>query len=72
MLSPFTDVVAVSKKVKNAEERKRLKKIIESLKPKNFGVIVRTAAEGKNSAELHEELSYIDLPNIFYLNSISR
>ncbi|MEM8525163.1 MAG: Rne/Rng family ribonuclease [Bacteroidota bacterium] len=57
VLSPFTDVVAVSKKVKNAEERKRLKKIIESLKPKNFGVIVRTAAEGKNSAELHEELS---------------
>jgi ribonuclease G len=59
VLSPFTDVVAVSKKIANAEERKRLKKVIESIKPRNFGVIVRTAAEGKNSAELHEELSRI-------------
>jgi ribonuclease G len=33
-----------------------LQKIIESVKPKNFGVIVRTAAEGKNTAELHEDL----------------
>ena len=41
----------------NGEERKRLKRIIESIKPKNFGVIVRTAAEGKNAQELHEELS---------------
>ncbi len=57
VLSPFTDVVAVSKKVSNGEERKRLKRIIESIKPKNFGVIVRTAAEGKNAQELHEELS---------------
>ncbi|MEM9847331.1 MAG: ribonuclease E/G, partial [Bacteroidota bacterium] len=57
VLSPFTDVVAVSKKIKNSEERKRLRKIVESIKPKNFGVIVRTAAEGKNTAEMHEELS---------------
>ncbi|MEM9887251.1 MAG: Rne/Rng family ribonuclease [Bacteroidota bacterium] len=57
VLSPFTDVVAVSKKIRNSEERKRLRKIVESIKPKNFGVIVRTAAEGKNTAEMHEELS---------------
>jgi ribonuclease G len=56
VLSPFTDVVAVSKKIRNAEERKRLRKIVESIKPRNFGVIVRTAAEGKNTAEMHEEL----------------
>lgn len=59
VLSPFTDVVAVSKKISNSEERKQLKKIIDSIKPKNFGVIVRTAAAGKNTAELHEELSQI-------------
>ena len=59
VLSPFVDVVAVSKRIANVEERKRLKKIIESIKPKNFGVIARTAAEGKNSQELHEELESI-------------
>jgi len=56
VLTPFNDVVAVSKKISNSEERKRLKVLLESIKPKNFGVIVRTAAEGKNAADLHEEL----------------
>ena len=59
VLTPFSDVIAVSKKIANAEERKRLKVLIESIKPKNFGVIVRTAAEGKKVADLHEELSYM-------------
>ncbi|GAB4259887.1 MAG: ribonuclease E/G [Saprospiraceae bacterium] len=57
VLTPFTDVVAVSKKIASAEERKRLKHLIESIRPKNFGVIVRTAAEGKKVQDLHEELS---------------
>jgi ribonuclease G len=56
VLTPFTDVIAVSKKIASSEERKRLQNIAESIKPKNFGVIVRTAAEGKNTAELHEEM----------------
>lgn len=56
VLTPFNDVIAVSKKIGNSEERKRLKMLIESIKPKNFGVIVRTAAEGKKVADLHEEL----------------
>ncbi len=56
VLTPFTEVVAVSKKIANAEERKRLKVLVESIRPKNFGVIVRTAAEGKKVADLHEEL----------------
>ncbi|MGI8601125.1 MAG: ribonuclease E/G, partial [Chitinophagaceae bacterium] len=57
VLTPFNDIVAVSRKIHSAEERKRLQRIIESIKQKNFGVIVRTAAEGKNTAELHEDLS---------------
>ena len=56
VLTPFTDVIAVSKKISSADERKRLQTIAESIKPKNFGVIVRTAAEGKKTAELHEEM----------------
>ena len=56
VITPFNDVVAVSKKIHSSDERKRLQKIVESIKVKNFGVIVRTAAEGKNTAELHEDL----------------
>ncbi|MBC9933667.1 Rne/Rng family ribonuclease [Chitinophaga qingshengii] len=57
VLTPFNDIVAVSKKIHSSEERKRLQKIVEAIKPPNFGVIVRTAAEGKKTAELHEDLT---------------
>jgi ribonuclease G len=59
VLTPFSNVVAVSKKIGNADERKRLRVLIEMIRPKNFGVIVRTAAEGKKAADLHEELKYM-------------
>jgi len=56
VMTPFNNVVAVSKKITDQEERKRLKYLVESIKPKNFGVIVRTAAVGKKVADLHEEI----------------
>lgn len=56
VITPFNDIIAISKKIHSSEERKRLQKIVESIKPKNIGVIVRTAAEGKNTAELHEDM----------------
>ncbi len=56
VLTPFNEIVAVSKKIHSSEERKRLHKIVEAIRPKNFGVIVRTAAEGKTTAELHQDL----------------
>ena len=56
VVTPFNDIIAVSRKIHSSEERRRLQKIVEAIKPKNFGVIVRTAAEGKNTAELHEDL----------------
>ncbi len=59
VITPFSNVIAVSKKIGSAEERKRLQLLIESIKPKNFGVIVRTAAEGKKVADLHEEISML-------------
>lgn len=59
VLTPFNDIVAVSRKIHSADERKRLQKIVEAIKSRNFGVIVRTAAEGKNTAELHEDLSML-------------
>src|SRR6478735_1008053 len=59
VITPFNDIVAVSRKIHSADERKRLQKIVEAIKPKNFGIIVRTAAAGKNTAELHADI--IDL-----------
>lgn len=56
VLSPFSDSVSVSKKIGSGEERKRLHTLAESIKPKNFGIIIRTAAEGKKVQELHEEV----------------
>ena len=56
VVTPFNDIIAISRKIHSSEERKRLHKIIEAIKPKNLGVIVRTAAEGKHTAELHEDL----------------
>lgn len=56
VLTPFNPVIAVSKKIHTSEERKRLQKIIESIRPKGFGVIVRTAAEGKSTSELHQDV----------------
>ena len=56
VLIPFNDKVSVSQKIKSGEEKARLKQLIQSIKPKNFGVIVRTSAEGKRVAELDSEL----------------
>ena len=56
VLIPFSDKVSVSTKIKSNEERARLRQLIQSIKPKNFSVIVRTSAEGKRVAELDHEL----------------
>jgi ribonuclease G len=59
VLIPFDNSVSVSTKIKRGEERSRLKQLIQSIKPKNFGVIVRTVAEGKRAAELDAELKIL-------------
>lgn len=56
VLIPFSDKISISQKIKSTEEKMRLRQLIESIKPKNFGVIVRTSAEGKRVAELINEL----------------
>ena len=59
VLMPFYDKVSVSSKIKKGEERTRLKQLIQSITPKNFGVIVRTSAEGKRVAELDAEMKVL-------------
>ena len=56
VLMPFADKVSVSSKIENNDERNRLKTLIQSIKPKNYGVIVRTVAEGRKVAALDTEL----------------
>jgi ribonuclease G len=56
VLMPFSDKISVSQKISSTEEKNRLKKLIQSIKPKKYGVIVRTVAEGKRVAELDQEL----------------
>ena len=59
VLMPFGEKVNVSSKIKSSEERARLKQLIQSIKPKNFGVIVRTVAQGKRVAELDAEMKVL-------------
>jgi ribonuclease G len=56
VLVPFSDRVSVSQKIESNEEKDRLKRLITSIKPKGFGVIIRTVAEGKKVAELDKDL----------------
>src|SRR5690606_77336 len=56
VLVPFANQISISKKIKSFEERNRLRNLALSIKPANFGLIVRTVAEGKSVAELHQDL----------------
>ncbi|XWN34836.1 MAG: Rne/Rng family ribonuclease [Roseivirga sp.] len=56
ILVPFVNTVNISKRITNNGERDRLIRLITSIKPKNFGVIVRTAAEGREAAKLDQDL----------------
>ena len=56
VMVPFSDRVSVSQKIGSKEEKDRLKRLVTSIKPKGFGVIIRTVAEGKKVAELDKDL----------------
>ncbi len=56
VLIPFSDRISISQKIENRDEKDRLKRLLKSITPKGFGVIVRTVAEGKKVAELDRDL----------------
>jgi ribonuclease G len=56
VLIPFIDKVNISQKITSKEEKKRLERLVYSILPPNYGVIIRTAAEGKKAAVLDGEL----------------
>ncbi len=56
VLVPFSNKISISQKIKGSEERSRLRRLIQSIRPNNFGLIVRTVAEGKSVAEIDSDL----------------
>jgi ribonuclease G len=56
VLIPFIDRISISQKIRNQEERDRLRTLVQSIKPKNFGVIIRTVAENRSVAELDADM----------------
>lgn len=56
VLIPFSNKVSISQKIKSKEERIRLKNLILSIKPLNYGVIVRTVSKNRRVTSLDEEL----------------
>ena len=56
VLLPFSNKISISQKIKSKEERNRLKRLITSILPKNYGIIIRTVAENKKVAELDADL----------------
>ena len=56
VLIPFGDKISISSKIKTTEEKIRLRQLVESIRPKHFGVIIRTSAEGKSVRDLHHEM----------------
>lgn len=61
VLTPFENKISISQKIKSSEERKRLRLLVQSIRPQNFGIIVRTVAEGQSVAELDADLKQLML-----------
>ena len=61
VLVPFSSKVFISQKIRSADEKKRLKRIAQGVLPKNFGVIIRTAAMNASDADVeHDIRSLVD------------
>ena len=56
ILMPYSNFITISQKVQNEDEIKRLKEIAKKELPEGFGVIIRTAAEGKSKEEISSEI----------------
>lgn len=59
VLMPTVNYVGVSRRIEEEEERKRLKEIAERIKPGNMGVIVRTAAQGKDQEDFIQDMDFL-------------
>lgn len=56
VLMPKTDIITISQKIENQTEKERLLSIMKEILPPNYGVIIRTAAQGKKKNDLEQDL----------------
>lgn len=59
VLMPCTDYLGVSRRITSEEERERLRKEVEEIKPQNMGIIVRTAAEAKSKEAFSDDIKFL-------------
>ena len=59
VLLPFSDRISISQKIEDSNEKERLKRLVQSITPKGFGVIIRTVASNKKVAELDSDLQQL-------------
>lgn len=59
VLMPFDEGVSISKNIEDETERKRLKTLVQSMKPEGFGAIIRTAAENKHASDIHNDIQQL-------------
>jgi ribonuclease G len=59
VLMPSTQHIGVSRRIDQEEERKRLADMLKEICPKGFGLIARTASEGKSTEELSADLNFL-------------
>ncbi len=59
VLLPTVGYVGISRRIEAEEERARLRALAEALKPQGMGLIIRTAAEGAQEAELERDIHYL-------------
>lgn len=60
VLVPFSNRISVSQKIKDFEERNRLKRLVKSIRPTNFGVIIRTSARDKRVADILADIDNLE------------
>ncbi|MFA5435003.1 MAG: Rne/Rng family ribonuclease [Candidatus Neomarinimicrobiota bacterium] len=56
VLTPFSNMIGISKKIRSPQRRNKLRDIARSLKPENFGLIIRTVADGRDEKEIKQDI----------------
>jgi ribonuclease G len=59
VLMPTMDHVGVSRRIENEKERRRLRELLQGIKPANCGSIARTAAEGVEADKIKAEMDFL-------------
>ncbi|MFI3323463.1 MAG: Rne/Rng family ribonuclease [Rikenellaceae bacterium] len=59
VLVPFTNKVFLSQKIRSTEDKKRLRRIAAAVLPKNFGVIIRTAAISAKDEDIEQDIEQL-------------